>query len=104
MPGLDRSDPMVRLLPEEVPDRFYLLPPEEQKWRARAFLMVWATGSTVAHAWWYSLLNKPEQVAEMKAIQAEIPDLDNRILLSIAARYEVEREEAEKAVSAEATT
>jgi hypothetical protein len=84
------DDPMLALLPPDPPWRFQRLPREEQAWRARAFLMLYGRGSTLPHSWWYALLERPDQITEMKALQASIPDLDNRIMTALRTRAEGE--------------
>jgi hypothetical protein len=45
------GDPMLALLPQEVPWAFQMLPREEQQWRARVFFAVWITTGGMMFAW-----------------------------------------------------
>ena len=63
-----RTDPVLRLLPAQVPDTFLLLSAEEQAWRGRYFLMAWVlNGQNVEHAWWAALADDPDHNREAKA-------------------------------------
>jgi hypothetical protein len=45
------EDPMLALLPPEVPWAFQRLPRDEQQWRARVFLAVWINTGGLMFAW-----------------------------------------------------
>ena len=60
------GDPMLALLPPEVPWAFQMLPREEQQWRARVFLAVWINTGGMAFAWAQALRNDPDDT-EVKA-------------------------------------
>jgi hypothetical protein len=51
------GDPMLALLPPEVPWAFQRLPREEQQWRARVFLAVWINTGGLMFAWAQALRN-----------------------------------------------
>lgn len=53
------ADPVLRLLPDEVPDTFATLPFKEQRIRGRYFLMVWSMYRDVTYSW-YVALNEDE--------------------------------------------
>jgi hypothetical protein len=61
-----RGDPILALLPPEVPWGFQLLPREEQQWRARVFLAVWINTGGMMFAWANALRNDPDET-EVKA-------------------------------------
>lgn len=58
-----RSDPVLGLLPEDVPLPFLTMPPEEQAWRGRYYLVAWAAGYEIGYAWWLALNDEPHHVA-----------------------------------------
>jgi hypothetical protein len=60
------DDPMLALLPPEVPWAFQRLPREEQQWRARVFLAVWINTGGLMFAWAQALA-KHDNDAERKA-------------------------------------
>lgn len=83
MSDSSRNDPVLRLLPDEVPPSFLALPPEEQAWRGRYFLMTWALHEQhAAFAWSAALANSPEHVKEAKLVVSEVRDED--IINSVA--------------------
>jgi hypothetical protein len=51
------GDPMLALLPLEVPWAFQRLPREEQQWRARVFFAVWINTGGLMFAWAQALRN-----------------------------------------------
>jgi hypothetical protein len=51
------GDPMLALLPLEVPWAFQMLPREEQQWRARVFFAVWINTGGLMFAWAQALRN-----------------------------------------------
>ena len=61
-----RGDPILALLPPEVPWGFQMLPREEQQWRARVFLAVWINTGGMMFAWAEALRNEAND-AERKA-------------------------------------
>jgi hypothetical protein len=60
------DDPMLALLPLEVPWAFQRLPREEQQWRARVFFAVWINTGGMMFAWAEALRREPND-AERKA-------------------------------------
>lgn len=60
------DDPMLALLPPEVPWAFQHLPREEQQWRARVFLSVWVTTGSTVFAW-AQALRKNDDDEQVKA-------------------------------------
>ena len=60
------DDPMLALLPPEVPWAFQRLPREEQRWRARVFFAVWINTGGMMFAWAQALRNEAND-AERKA-------------------------------------
>jgi len=60
------DDPMLALLPPEVPWAFQRLPREEQQWRARVFFAVWINTGGLMFAWAQALRNEAND-AERKA-------------------------------------
>ena len=81
------SDPILQLLPSEPPWSFLGLPPAEQAWRGRVFLMTWAMGGTAVFSWSVALNDEPLHNSELITLVANTPD--ERI------RSEVERRRAE---------
>ena len=81
------SDPLLQLLPSEPPWSFLDLPPAEQAWRGRVFLMTWSMGGTTVFSWSVALNDEPLHNAELIALEVNTPD--ERI------RSEVERRRAE---------
>jgi hypothetical protein len=60
------GDPMLALLPLEVPWAFQMLSREEQAWRARVFFAVWINTGGLMFAWAQALRNEADD-AERKA-------------------------------------
>jgi hypothetical protein len=60
------DDPMLALLPPEVPWAFQRLPREEQPWRARVFLAVWINTGGMMFAWAQALRTYDDE-ADVKA-------------------------------------
>ena len=60
------GDPMLALLPLEVPWAFQMLPREEQQWRARVFFAVWINTGGLMFAWEQALRNEADD-AERKS-------------------------------------
>ena len=68
-------DPMLRLLPEDPPDSFVSTTPDEQAWRGRVFLAVWAMGYPEPYAWWHALQTGKEQTDWLKDfVRTELDD------------------------------
>ena len=61
-----RGDPMLALLPPEVPWAFQRLSREEQQWRPRVFLAVWINTGSAIFAWAMAL-RKADDDADVKA-------------------------------------
>ena len=70
------DDPILRLLPEDKPVAFLSLPEDEQRWRARAFLMLWVVTGHVVYSWWAALEHEPDWVAYLKELVASTTDAD----------------------------
>jgi hypothetical protein len=68
------DDPLLRLLPAEMPLAFLALPPEEQAWRGRYFLMVWAADFPEHYAWAHAM--QLTHAAEVKKLVESIDDRD----------------------------
>ena len=66
------DDPLLQLLPDEVPIAFLALPPEEQAWRGRYFLMVWAADFPEHYAWAHAM--QETDAAEVKKLVESIED------------------------------
>ena len=73
-----REDPVLGLIPKEIPDAFLALPPAEQAWRGRFFLIAFSAtyGADESMLWFQSLLDWPEEVAWMKEAVAAVPDAE----------------------------
>jgi hypothetical protein len=56
-PGFE--DPVLDLLPPDVPDSLLSLPSDEQAWRGRFFLLLWSAGYDAWYAWVQALGNDP---------------------------------------------
>lgn len=67
------NDPLLRLLPAELPTAFLALPPEEQRWRGKYFLAVWAADFPEGYSWAHAL-QTGEVAPEAKALVESIPD------------------------------
>lgn len=74
--GHDTGAPfdVLRLLPEERPAEFDRLPTDEQAWRGRYFLMVYALDASEHLAWASALDEDPEAAADVKALVERTPD------------------------------
>jgi hypothetical protein len=72
------TDPVLHLLPAELPDAFLALPAEEQAWRGRFFLIASSVtfGADDAMLWFQTLLTWPQEIAWMKAAVAAVPDAE----------------------------
>jgi hypothetical protein len=70
------EDPVLHLLPAELPDAFLALPAKEQAWRGRFFLIASSVtfGADDAMLWFQTLLTWPQEIAWMKAAVAAVPD------------------------------
>lgn len=80
------DDPILDLLPLDVPDSYLTLPPDEQAWRGRFFLLLWSAGYDDWLAWIQAISNDPavraiydEAVANLASrgltIDEEIPKM-----------------------------
>jgi hypothetical protein len=77
MGTLYKTDPLLRLIPEEeMPGAFINATDEEQAWRGRLFLMMYSMHGNAPHAWFVALSTDPDHVREMKPFVASIPDSD----------------------------
>lgn len=65
------GDPMLALLPPEVPLAFQRLPRDEQAWRGRAFLIAFVMTDNAAFSWSLALTRDPVAAANNKQ------DVDN---------------------------
>ena len=72
------EDPVLHLLPAELPDSFLALPAEEQAWRGRFFLIASSVtfGADDAMLWFQTLMTWPQEIAWMKAAVAAVPDAE----------------------------
>ncbi|HEY8870756.1 MAG TPA: hypothetical protein VIM30_15400 [Candidatus Limnocylindrales bacterium] len=72
------ADPILHLLPAELPDAFLALPAKEQAWRGRFFLIASSVtfGADDAMLWFQTLMTWPEEIAWMKAAVAAVPDAE----------------------------
>jgi hypothetical protein len=72
------EDPVLHLLPAELPDAFLALPAEEQAWRGRFFLIASSVtfGADDAMLWFQTLLTWPQEIAWMRAAVAAVPDAE----------------------------
>jgi hypothetical protein len=67
------TNPLLALLPDEIPSAFLALPPEEEAWRGRYFLMVWAADFPEHFAWAAAMVNGTE-ATETKALVESVDD------------------------------
>ena len=97
MPPLDIAhDPVLRLLPEP-PDSFLLLSPKEQARRGRLWLTLYGAGYMPDHAWWFAM-SAEEDIAEMLATIAEVPDEDFVLMVKGRQTYEAGKAMAQSQV------
>ena len=85
-----RSDPILALLPEDVPFSFHAMPPEEQAWRGRYFLVAWSAGYETNHAWWLAMLDLPEFIEGAKDTLSRVVDTEIPRMLEGRRSYERE--------------
>jgi hypothetical protein len=98
MPDDFRSDPVLRLLPEEVPASYHAMPREEQAWRGRYFLMTWVLfNQDMTFAWWAALNDEPQHVRDAK--EAVRNAHDQQIIEAVQIANEVLAERAAERVS-----
>lgn len=83
------NDPLLRLLPSELPRLFTLLPAKDQSWRGRVFLMTWAVGGTEAFSWDIALHDEPVHNEELQATVKGTDD--ERIRQEVMARRHEDR-------------
>ena len=81
-------DPLLRLLPPDVPDGFVALPPAEQTLRGRYWLMMFGAGYEVDHAWWFVLQEDPEWTAIMKEQLGRVDEADIPLMVQGRLTYE----------------
>lgn len=85
-----KRDPVLRLLPEDPPDSFLRLPPEEQARRGRLWLVMYGAGYDPVHAWWF--VTQPESdIGQMLASIKDLPDEELPKMLQGRATYEAGR-------------
>lgn len=77
-----RNDPVLGLLPEDVPLPFLTMPPAEQAWRGRYYLVAWSAGFEPGYAWWLAMNADPDHVAGAhdtlsRVADSEIPRMMN---------------------------
>lgn len=72
-------DPVLRLLPEEVPDAFRKLPYDEQRIRGRWFLMVWTMYRDIPYSWFHALATEAEHT---KSMHETIKTVDDGLILA----------------------
>ena len=68
------DDPMLALLPPEVPWAFQRLPREEQQWRARVFLAVWINTGGLMFAWAQALRHGADDAEVKEWVLANMTD------------------------------
>jgi hypothetical protein len=73
VPTIGFTDPLLALLPDEIPSGFLALPPDEQAWRGRYFLMVWAADFPEHFAWAAAMVQGTE-ATETKALVESVDD------------------------------
>lgn len=54
------ADAVLDLLPLDVPDSYLTMPPDEQAWRGRFFLLLWSAGYDDWYAWIMAIADHPE--------------------------------------------
>ena len=70
-----RNDPVLWLLPDDVPAAFLRLSPDEQAWRGRMFLMTWIlAGQHIQYAWWAAMNDDPLRPGVEKAAVLQADD------------------------------
>ena len=75
MGTLYKTDPLLRLIPEEeMPGSFVGLSDAEQRWRGRLYLMMFSMSGHAPHAWFVALSREPDHTKDMKALVAATPD------------------------------
>lgn len=85
-------DPVLRLLPPDVPDGFVALPFAEQQFRGRYWLIMYGAGYESDHAWWTVLNEDPDWTATMHEQLSRVTDAD--IPLMVKGRLDYERGKA----------
>lgn len=68
------DDPLVRLLPADPPGAFTNLPPAEQSFRARIYLMVWVLSEDEAYSWDAALTTNADFLQSMRETLATSSD------------------------------
>ena len=73
------GDPVLRLLPNEVPVDFLRLDLAEQAWRGRAWLILFGAGYEPVHAWWFVMTGdeSPESAAWIAFLKATIAQIED---------------------------
>lgn len=79
-------DPVLRLLPGEPPETFLALPPDEQAWRGRFFLMAWILTRNEPFSWDAALADDPDLNRQNRELVAATPD--ERILAELRHIYD----------------
>lgn len=87
------DDPVLRLLPEEVPAAFLSLDKREQGVRGRYFLMVWVLYRDIAFAWFNALADDPGDLKNMREMADGTPD--ENLLAAVSAAFREENQSGE---------
>ena len=64
-------DPFIAFVPDPYLGGFYLLPLEEQRWRARIYAAVYLWSGSAPYSWAVAMDRDPTQVAAMLAFLGE---------------------------------
>ncbi len=70
-------DPLLALLPEP-PEAFTCLPPDEQAWRGRLFLVLHGAGDTAEEAW--STVLQSDDVASMRQLRETMAQVSDEMI------------------------
>lgn len=76
---------MLSLLPSERPPAFDLLSFEEQRWRGRAFLVIYTYTGSVPFSWW-SAMREESGHDQLRAFLATVDDAEIAFRVAEAAR------------------
>jgi hypothetical protein len=82
-----RRDPVLRLLPIDLPNAFSRLSADEQAWRGRLWLTLFGAGYEPNHAWWFAMSDESD-IGEMKATVAQVSDDDFTLMVQGRLAYE----------------
>lgn len=88
------ADPILALI-TDPPETFLALPPEEQAWRGRTWLLTWATGYAPDMAWWFALRDATEpDIIAMRETLKRVTDevLPQMVAARVAFEIEIARQ------------